>query len=173
MVAVEMASEDGLDWESVLGRSAPFQCTGSPPEDVLTPGRAEGPIVGGCLSLLASLAGTPQAVHGDGKILFWEDTGEPAYRLDRMITQLEQAGTFDRLRGMVIGSVKPPPTESPDSVRGWLAERFQGAPFPVGINLPAGHLSRPRTLPLGLGVRLALDDGGGELTWLEPAVERA
>ncbi len=171
MVAVEMPSEDGLDWEGVLSGSL-LPSHRFAPEDVLTPGLAEGPIVGGCLSLLASLAGTPEAVVGDGAILLWEDVGEPAYRLDRMITQLEQAGTFDKLKGMVIGSVAPSSTEGPDTVRGWLADRFRGAPFPVGINLQVGHLPHPRTLPLGPAVRLALDLEG-ELTCLEPAVERA
>jgi hypothetical protein len=73
---------------------------------------------------------------------------------------------------MVIGSVNTPSAEGSDAVRGWLAERFRGAAFPVGMNLPVGHLARPRTLPLGLRVRLQLE-GACDLTWLEPAVERA
>ncbi|MGH9368611.1 MAG: S66 peptidase family protein, partial [Thermoanaerobaculia bacterium] len=101
MVAVEMASEDGLDWETVLS-GAPVSPHHFASEDVLSPGIGEGPLVGGCLCLLASLSGTPQELDADGAVLFWEDTGEQAYRLDRMLTQLEGAGTFDRLRGMVI-----------------------------------------------------------------------
>ena len=170
MVAVEMASEDGLDWEAVLAGALP-PAHRFAPEDVLSPGRADGQIVGGCLSLLASLAGTPQALSAEGSVLFWEDAGEPAYRLDRMITQLEQAGTFDRLRGMVIGSLVPPAGEAPDALRGWLAERFRGAPFPVAMNVPGGHLSRPRTLPLGVRVLLTPGSEGG-LSYLEPGVER-
>jgi muramoyltetrapeptide carboxypeptidase len=169
MVAVEMPSEDGLDWEEVLS-GALLPAHQFAPDDVLSPGQAEGLIVGGCLSLLASLAGTPQALSAEGSVLFWEDAGEPAYRLDRMITQLEQAGTFDRLRGMVIGSLVPPAGDAPGTLRGWLAERFRGAPFPVAMNLPGGHLSRPRTLPLGVRVLLTSGSEAG-LAYLEPGVE--
>src|SRR5207245_6698706 len=77
------------------------------PENVLTSGRAEGPLIGGCLSVLASLCGTPEGIRGEGAILFWEDTGEDTYRLDRMLMQLERSGAFDGLRGMVVGSVVP------------------------------------------------------------------
>jgi muramoyltetrapeptide carboxypeptidase len=171
MVAVEMPSEDGLDWEEVLAGALP-PAHGFAPEDVLSPGRAEGLIVGGCLSLLASMAGTPQALSAEGSVLFWEDVGEPAYRLDRMITQLEQAGTFDRLRGMVIGSLVPPAGEAPDGLRGWIAERFCRAPFPVAMNLAGGHLPRPRTLPLGVRVLFTPGNGGG-LAYLEPGVVRS
>lgn len=159
MVAVEMAEDGaGLDWEGLLRGDAPAPHS-IPPGDVLTPGRAEGVLVGGCLSLLASLCGTPEAVRGDGAILFWEDTGEDTYRLDRMLTQLERSGTFEGLRGMVIGSVVPRRDgESPESVRAYLQERFTGAPFPVAMGLASGHLARPRTLPLGARARLDLDE---------------
>jgi muramoyltetrapeptide carboxypeptidase len=165
MVAVEMASEDGLDWESVLS-GAPVPAHPFASRDVLCPGVGEGPLVGGCLSLLSSLAGTPRALDAGGAVLLWEDTGEQAYRLDRMLTQLEQAGTFDRLRGMVIGSLNPAPPETPELLRDWAASRFREAPFPVAMNLPAGHLPRPRTLPLGAPVRLSLT-GAPVLSFLE------
>jgi len=159
MVAVEMAEEGaGLDWEGLLrgDAAAPHSIA---PGDVLTPGRAEGVLVGGCLSLLASLCGTAEAIRGDGAILFWEDTGEDTYRLDRMLTQLERSGTFGGLSGMVIGSVVPRREgESPELVRAYLEERFTGAPFPVAMGLASGHHERPRTLPLGARAQLDLDD---------------
>ena len=168
MVAVEMAVGDGLDWEGVLAGGLPatqrFET-----RDVLAKGAGRGPLVGGCLSLLASLAGTPAALGADGCVLFWEDVGEAVYRLDRMLTQLEQAGTFDTLRGMVIGSVTPAAGETPAFVREWLADRFCRAPFPVALGLPAGHLPRPRTLPLGVTVSLSLSTEPA-LEFLEPAV---
>ena len=160
MVAVEMAEDGaGLDWEGVL-RGDPPAAHSIPPGEVLSPGRAEGVLAGGCLSLLASLCGTPEAIRGDGAILFWEDTGEDSYRLDRMLNQLERSGAFDGLRGMVIGSVVPRRDgESPESVRVYLEERFTGAPFPVAMGLASGHLARPRTLPLGAPARLDLEEG--------------
>src|SRR5262249_35524139 len=108
MVAVEMAAEPvaELDWESVLGGGA-LPVHAIAPENVLAGGSAEGMLVGGCLSLIASLCGTPEALGGEGAILFWEDVGEDTYRLDRLLTQLERSGTFEGLQGMVIGSVIP------------------------------------------------------------------
>jgi muramoyltetrapeptide carboxypeptidase len=171
MVAVDM---DGggltLDWEEVLSGALPAPHTFAS-EDVLSPGDVEGPLVGGCLSLLASLAGTPEALSARGAVLFWEDVGEAVYRVDRMLTQLERSGTFDDLRGMVIGSVVPGRAESAETVREYLRDRFATASFPVALGLPAGHLPAPRTLPLGARVRLAVRRGaGGSLEFLEAGV---
>jgi muramoyltetrapeptide carboxypeptidase len=171
MVAVEMAGEGAaLDWEGLLrgDRPAPHAIA---PENVLTGGRAEGLLIGGCLSVLASLCGTPEGIRGEGAILFWEDTGEDTYRLDRMLTQLERSGAFDGLRGMVIGSVVPRRDgESAETVRSYLRERFAGAPFPAAMGLSCGHLESPRTLPLGAAVKLDLDDRQ-ELSFPEAVVQ--
>ncbi len=169
MVAVEIADEEGLDWENVLSGEPPAEHRfGS--QDVLAGGSGEGSLVGGCLSLLASLCGTPEALRSEGRVLFWEDIGEEIYRLDRMLTQLERSGTFDRLQAMIIGSVVlRDRAEAPESVRAYLRDRFRGAPFPVAAGFPAGHLRRPRTLPLGVRVRVELDEAP-RLSFLEPAV---
>ena len=176
MPAVEMAGDEaaGLDWEDVLSGAvpAPHDFSGS---DVLAGGIGEGPLVGGCLSLVASLAGTPEAVDARGAVLFWEDVGENTYRLDRMLTQLERSGTLDGLHAMLIGSISPGARgggESPEAVAGWLEARFRGAPYPVVRGFPAGHLARPRTLPLGVPVRIEADRSAGaaRLEFLEPGV---
>ncbi len=161
MVAVEMASPGSeLDWEEVLRGETPAPHRFAS-EDVLAPGSAEGVLLGGCLSVLGSLCGTPEAVRGLDAILFWEDTGEDTYRLDRLLTQLERSGTLQGLRGMVIGSVVPREgAEPPETIRHWLRERFRGADYPVAMGFPAGHLNRPRTIPLGTRVRLDLDQSG-------------
>ncbi len=159
MPAVSMAEEEGLDWEAVLAGAVP-EPHAFPEGDVLAAGSGEGPLVGGCLSLLASLAGTPEAIDGREAVLFWEDLGEETYRLDRMLTQLERSGTFDRLQAMVIGSISAGARgggESPEAVAAWLEDRFAGAPFPVVRGFPAGHLRRPRTLALGAPVRVDAD----------------
>jgi len=172
MVAVEMAAAPELDWEEVLsgGTPAPHRF---PAEGVLARGAAEGPLLGGCLSLLAALAGTPHALHGEGAVLFWEDVGEEAYRLDRMLTQLDRSGTFKRLQGMVIGSIAPrngDRAERPPTLQSWLVEAFARAAFPVVEGFPSGHLPRPRTIPLGSRVRLVAEDSGA-LEFLGHAVE--
>lgn len=166
MVAVHMADRAELDWEPVLSGERPRSYS-VPLEDVISPGAGEGPLVGGCLSLVASLCGTPEAIDARGSVLFWEDIGEEIYRLDRMLTQLERSDTFDRLEAMVIGSIAPGRREdagSRDEVRGWLAQRFSGAPFPVVMGFPAGHVAGTRTIPLGAHVRVALDRGAIEFS---------
>ncbi len=163
MVAVQMADGAPLDWERVLaGEVEPPVAV--PEADRLTRGVGEGPLVGGCLSLVASLCGTPDAVRASGSVFFWEDVGEEIYRLDRMLTQLERSGTFDRLEAMLIGTIAPgrAGAESPGAVRAWLAERFADSPFPVVMGFPAGHSPDTRTLPLGANVRVDADRGSVE-----------
>lgn len=169
MVAVQMAEATPLDWQSVLS-AEPVPPVELPASDRLAPGVGEGPLVGGCLSLVASLCGTPEAVRGAGSVFFWEDVGEEIYRLDRMLTQLERSGTFDRLEAMLIGTIAPgrAGAESPGQVRAWLASRFQSAPFPVAMGFPAGHSPDTRTIPLG--VRVRVDADRGLLQFLEAGV---
>src|ERR1700730_17425303 len=106
MVAVEIGESAELGCESVLFGSVP-EVHRFADRDVVAQGAGEGPLIGGCLSLLASLCGTPEALDARGAILFWEDIGEEAYRIDRLLTQLERSGTLENLQGMVIGSVLP------------------------------------------------------------------
>lgn len=126
-------------------------------DDVLVPGRARGPLLGGNLTVLTHLLGTRWALDAAGAILFLEDAGEPTYRVDRMLTQLEQAGTLRRIAGAVIGSLaipprrRFPPDRDPTEV---LVERLGGLGVPVVRGLPAGHVGGKRTLPLGAPARL-------------------
>jgi muramoyltetrapeptide carboxypeptidase len=169
MVAVEIAEEESLDWEDVLSGRAPAEHRFAE-GDVLAGGSGKGLLVGGCLSLIASLCGTPEAIRAEGRVLFWEDIGEQIYRLDRMLTQLERSGTFDRIQGMFIGSVVSRDRAEPvEKVRTYLRDRFRLAPFPVAAGVPAGHLRRPRTLPLGVAVEVDLGQEP-RLTFLSPAV---
>ncbi|HLN80685.1 MAG TPA: LD-carboxypeptidase, partial [Thermoanaerobaculia bacterium] len=114
MVAVQMADEAQLDWERVLSGERPETAVVAA-GDVVASGVSEGPLVGGCLSLVASLCGTPEAIDGPGSVLFWEDVGEETYRLDRMLTQLERSGTFDGLQAMIVGSIAPGRREGAES----------------------------------------------------------
>ncbi|MEX0878445.1 MAG: LD-carboxypeptidase [Thermoanaerobaculia bacterium] len=160
MVATAIADEESLDWEAVLSGQVPEAHRASE-ADVLAGGSGQGPLVGGCLSLVASMAGTLDRIEGDGAVFFWEDAEEASFRVDRMLTQLERSGTFDRLQAMLIGSISPGARggESTETAAAWLAERFAGAPFPVVRGFPAGHLRGSRTLPLGVSVRVDADRG--------------
>jgi muramoyltetrapeptide carboxypeptidase len=141
---------------------------GDPPPRQLRPGRVEAPLVGGNLAILASMCGTPQALDARGCILFLEDVGEPAYRVDRMLLQLHGAGVTEGVVGLALGRF----TETPDAdvhpvadVHAELAERLG---VPAVADLPFGHLEHNWTLPVG-GVAL-LDGDAASLALTEPAV---
>jgi muramoyltetrapeptide carboxypeptidase len=142
--------------------------SGDPPPQPLRAGRVEAPLVGGNLAILASMCGTPHALDARGCILFLEDVGEPAYRVDRMLVQLHGAGVTEGVVGLALGRF----TETPDAdvhpvaeVHAELAERLG---VPAVADLPFGHLEHNWTLPVG-GVAL-LDGDAATLSLTEPAV---
>lgn len=131
--------------------------------DLLVPGRAEGPLVGGCLSLLSAISGTPWDFDYDGAILFVEETCEEAYRVDRMLCSLAAAGRLDRLAGIITGSMSRVTfggVEDPGRLRALLLDRFAPLGVPVAAGLPFGHAGP--NVPLPVGVRASWD--GASLT---------
>jgi muramoyltetrapeptide carboxypeptidase len=133
------------------------------------PGTAEGPLLGGNLSLVTRLLGTPFMPSLDGAILLLEDVGERPYRLDRMWTHLRLAGVFERVRGIVLGDFneceeKNASYTAADVLRS-LAEET-GLPCAAGF--PIGHAAINQPVPLGTAVRL--DATEARLTFLEGAV---
>lgn len=130
----------------------------------ITGGVAEGRLVGGNLAVLVSLLGTPDEPDFDDAILLLEDTGEVAYRIDRLLTQLRQAGVLGRLAGVVLGYFSD--TDSPAETV--LRDELRALGVPVLDGLPVGH-EHPN-LPLPLGVRVGLDADRGVLTLREPVV---
>src|SRR5262249_38746489 len=74
-------------------------------QSIVQPGTAEGMLVGGGLSILVSALGTPYAIETDQRLLFIEDANEKPYRVDRMLTQLRQAGKLDAVAGVIFGEM--------------------------------------------------------------------
>ncbi len=133
------------------------------------PGVAEGPLMGGNLSLVTRLLGTPFMPSLEGAILLLEDLGERPYRLDRMWTHLRLAGAFQRVRGIVLGDFtaceqKDAAYSSADVLRS-LAEEI-GLPCAAGFPIGHGALN----YPVSLGTTVRLDAGAARLTFLEGAV---
>jgi muramoyltetrapeptide carboxypeptidase len=126
--------------------------------EALAPGIAEGRLVGGCLSSLVALLGTPYAVETDGAVLFLEDVAERPYRIDRMLTQLRLAGKLDRVAAVVLGSfANCDGRHADDLASAVFHDVFAAAPFPVVAGFPAGHLSENLPLVLGVPVRVDAD----------------
>jgi muramoyltetrapeptide carboxypeptidase len=136
----------------------------------LVPGEAEGRLMAGNLSVLASLAGTPFAPDLRGAVLCVEDANEAAYRLDRLLWQIVSAGLTRQVRGVVLGELVgcTPEGVGRHSARGALERAVAALGLPAVSGGAFGHGSRNVALPLG--VRVRLDAGAGTLTLLEPAV---
>ena len=136
---------------------------------VLHPGAAEGPLLGGNLSLVSHLMGTPWEPDFSGRILFLEDVHEAPYRVDRMLTQLRLAGALDRVAGIAFGKFTEAETSNNSfSMEQVLRERTAGLGVPVIRGLMIGHVEDQAVIPVGATARL--DAASATLTLLEPAV---
>ncbi len=116
-------------------------------------GVASGPMIGGNLSMIAALCGTPYMPNANGAILFIEDIGDQLSRFDRMLAQLRLCGVFDNLAGLVIGRIIPEGDSSVTpfgfTVDDIVAEHIRGLNIPVITHAPFGHSGRLCTLPVG------------------------
>jgi muramoyltetrapeptide carboxypeptidase len=139
---------------------------------VIRPGKATGKLVGGNLSVLAALVGTPWLPDFKDCILFLEETGEAEYRVDRMLTQLGQAGILTKLRGIVFGQC----TRCTSGVEGYtgftipqlLFHHFGSLGIPAFQGANIGHIANQLSMPVG--VRAEIDAAAGTIRILEPAV---
>lgn len=134
-------------------------------------GVADGPLLGGNLSLLAALQGTRHLPSFDGAILFLEDVGEDLYRVDRMLAQLRMTGTLSKLAGVIIGQFTEMKRGTSEGALGFdeiLSTYFEPLGVPVLSGVPIGHVDEQWTMPIGVLARL--DASAGEVELLEPAV---
>ena len=117
------------------------------------------------------MVGTPYAAGAGPNLLFLEEVGEAPYRIDRMLTQLRQAGILGVAAGTMLGVFQR--CEATDgepslTLQEVLREHFGGTSRPAGYGYSFGHVSQQMTLPLG--IRARLDTRASSLTLLEPAV---
>ncbi len=125
-------------------------------------GVGHGRLVGGNLSLIAADIGVepPPEVSA---IAVFEDIGEDAYRIDRMLTQLLRSRWFDQVTGVVVGEFSPLPGSSPSSsglAAAVIADRLAGLRIPVLTDVAVGHGTRNLAVPLGAAVTLAAGPPG-------------
>lgn len=133
-------------------------------------GRAEGPLVGGSLSLIVASLGTPWEIDTRGAILLFEEVGERPYRIDRMLQQLKAAKKLEGLAGIACGSLTAceDPRYSAPTAEAVVREVCETLSIPWLMGLPFGHA--PRNLPWGYGVRGAIDGQHREVSILEQGV---
>jgi len=135
----------------------------------LTKGSATGPLIGGNLTMISSLMGTPYQHDTTGAIFFLEDVHEEPYRIDRMLTELALGGMFDHVAGIVFGRCSDCGVKGPSfSLEEILRDRFGSLPVPAISGLSFGHIEQKLVLPIG--ARATLDADAGTLKIDEPAV---
>jgi len=123
----------------------------------IRPGRTSGRVLGGNLTTLCHLSGTPFAPVLRGHILILEDTGEAPYRLDRMLTQMRLAGSFKGLAGLALGSFKNCGRKK--ELFEIVAHIFEDQPIPILAGFDFGHIQNNLTIPIGLEATLDADRG--------------
>jgi muramoyltetrapeptide carboxypeptidase len=131
------------------------------PTTVHRAGTCEGVLIGGNLSLLYALRGTPYDIDPRGKILFIEDLDELLYHVDRMVQNLRLAGWFKDLAGLIVGGMSDMRDKNPNDPFGKTAEQIIAdalgdTRYPVCFDFPAGHIDDNRALVFGQQVRLTV-----------------
>jgi muramoyltetrapeptide carboxypeptidase len=167
------AGYDRESFERAVSRPEPMGELACAALEVIRPGEVRGPLLGGTMTQLLASLGTPYDFNPPhGCVLFLEEVAERPYRLERMLTQLQQAGLLSRAAGIVLGEL--PRCDEPDGAttgRGVIAEVLHDFPGPVVVGFPSGHTDGPAmTLPLGVDVRL-IASGRPRLVVEENAVE--
>lgn len=131
-------------------------------------GTCEGVLIGGNLSLLYALRGTPYDIDPQGKILFLEDLDELLYHMDRMVMNLKLSGWFRELSGLIVGGMsdmrnkddRDPFGRSAEQI---IADALGGSSYPVCYGFPAGHIDDNRALVFGQRARLEVTASGASL----------
>jgi len=174
MAATSFAVAHGVDipsWQAKTGGDIELQSS-----TLLTPvvpGRAEGKLYGGCLSMLVASLGTPYAIQTKGTILFIEDVATKPYQVDRMLTQLKLAGKFAGVRGIVFGDMTDckAPAGSSYTLLEVLQRCLRDLDIPVAFGARSGHVEHGNlTLAFGVPASLVVEHDFALATTLEPAV---
>lgn len=131
-------------------------------------GRAHGELIGGNLSVLYSIMGSPSEVDYKGKIIFIEDLDEYLYHIDRMMMNLERNGYFKDVKGIIIGGM----TKMRDNDIPWghdaleiIQDITKEYNIPICFNFPAGHIKDNRALVFGKQITLDVTTAGTKITF--------
>jgi muramoyltetrapeptide carboxypeptidase len=133
-------------------------------------GTAKGELVGGNLSILYSLFGSPSAIDCSDKILFIEDLDEYLYHIDRMMMNLKRNGCLESLKGIIVGGM----TKMKDNDIPWGKDALEIIDdvtkkynIPVIYNFPAGHMADNRALIFGKQVSMQVNDVESKVIFLD------
>jgi muramoyltetrapeptide carboxypeptidase len=149
-----------LSLKSVLeGKRIKYEC---PVHEFNKKGEAIGELVGGNLSLIAHMIGTPSEMKTKNRILFLEDVGEYLYNVDRMMRQLKRSGKLEKLEGLIIGGFTDgKDTERPfgQNVYEIIHDVVKEYDYPVCYGFPVSHEKENCALKVGVGYKLKVGKG--------------
>ena len=136
--------------KAIIGKKAKYNCAA---HGFNKQGSATAELLGGNLSLLANITGTPSDINTKNKILFLEDIGEQIYNIDRMLYQLKRSGKFDNLAGLIIGGF----TDMKDTKRPFgktvyeaIKDMVAEYDYPIAYNFPVSHSNENYALKIGV-----------------------
>lgn len=156
VAALSQFTDAETDWlRRAMMRGEPLGVLDAPGASVLVNGSARGRLVGGNLSLITALLGTPYEIDTSDALLVIEEVDEAPYRIDRMLTQLRLAGALERVAGVLVGrcancDVNGEHPYAAMPLVETLRDRLGDLGVPVVTQLPIGHDGEQWTLPLGL-----------------------
>jgi len=159
--AVESYTENNF-FEILEGKAKiPYKFQKSPNYRCISEGETEAELMGGNLTVLCGLLGTPYFPSLEEKLLLLEDIGEPLYKIDRMLTQLKLAGVFEKVKGVLFGDFSKT-DEGEKSYKLTVDEIINDIlgeyKIPVGYGFSASHEEVKSTLPLGVKYRFNSED---------------
>ncbi len=156
--------------DALEGQSSHYECL---PHPLNRLGHVKGELVGGNLSLLVHVIGTPSDIKTKNRILFLEDVGEYLYQIDRMMIQLKRSGKLDKLAGLIIGGF----TEIKDTERPFggtaediISQHVQEFDYPVCFGFPVSHVQENYALKMGTKYQLKVGNELVALTGHAPKV---
>lgn len=142
--------------KAIFGESITYTIQGSIYNKI---GNTSGQLVGGNLTILHTMLGSKESIDTTNKILFFEEIGEYAYHIDRMLQSLKRAGYFNNCKGVMVGSitkVRKNTTPWGKPVEQLILDALSEYDFPIVFNVPAGHEKDNRALIFGRKVNLKI-----------------
>lgn len=165
-VVWDFGSEDGMPkdtatsfWELLACTDDIYKVPESSQWSWLRPGTLAGPLLGGNLTSIQGLLGTPNEPNWDGAVLFWEDIAKPINRLDMMLTHFRDAGVLDKISGMVVGQLVSCEPSDGVNCKEMLLDVLAEQDFPILMEVPFGHTADKVTIPVGANLSAAPGQG--------------
>ena len=160
----ERKTENNLR-KALFGKNISYKIKSS---DQNKPGNGEGRLIGGNLSLISSLLGTPYAINPENSILFIEDIGEQLYRVDRMMMSLKLNGFFEQCKGVIIGGITNIPENDPPfgmTLEELVTDVVDNPSIPIIFDFPAGHFADNKALFFGRKVQMEVKQKKSKVTF--------